>query len=78
LTVDIQKKIENLTIFDATMIAEGNGEMAGVENLEDFPELQLAAWQKLVDTGVVWQLQGCFGRQAQAMIDDGLISGGGQ
>jgi hypothetical protein len=32
----------------------------------------IALFQKLINTGVVWQLQGSYGRQAQAFIDDGL------
>lgn len=36
-------------------------------------EQVLEAWQHLVDTGLAWQLQGWFGRTAQAMIDAGQI-----
>ena len=46
-----------------------------VEGLEKANETeQLAAWQLLVDTGLVWQLQGSFGRQAANLIEQGLIS----
>ena len=31
----------------------------------------VTAWQHLIDTGLVWKLQGYFGRQAQRLIDDG-------
>ncbi len=31
----------------------------------------IAAWQHLIDTGLCWQLQGKFGRTAQAMIANG-------
>jgi len=30
------------------------------------------AWQHLIDTGLVWRLQGWFGRTAAALIDDGV------
>lgn len=34
----------------------------------------LAFWQKLVDTGYAWKLEGWFGRQAATMISEGVIS----
>lgn len=52
--------------FHAVMVAEG------VEAPKDEAEY-LAAWQTLVDTGLAWQLQGWFGRQATNMIEAGLI-----
>lgn len=52
--------------FTAVGIAEGFIEP---ESEEQF----LQAWQSLVDTGLAWQLQGWFGRTAQAMIDNGYI-----
>lgn len=52
--------------FDAVMIAEG------VQEAES-EEQYLEAWQKLVDSGLAWSLQGWFGRQAESMINEGLI-----
>lgn len=57
-----------MTVFEAAMIAEGNFDIAGYEPSE---ELSRQAWQLLIDTGVVWQLQGWFGRQAVALIEAG-------
>ena len=34
----------------------------------------LKAWQLLVDTGIVWQLEGKVGRTAAALIDAGHIT----
>ena len=56
-----------MTIFEATMIAEGVDE---VESEEQYIE----AWQMLIDTGTCWQLQGWFGRTAMSMIDAGVCS----
>ena len=43
----------------------------GFEEAEDEIEL-IAAWQHLINTGLAWQLQGRFGRTAQALIDSGV------
>ena len=34
---------------------------------------EIALWQYGVDTGQVWHLQGWYGRNAQAMIDAGIL-----
>ena len=33
-----------------------------------------AAWQYLIDIGLVWKLQGYFGRQAAKLIEDGVCT----
>lgn len=50
--------------FTACMIVEG------VEDAEEHEILE--AWQFLIDTGVVWTLQGFYGRMARDMIEQGL------
>ena len=62
-----------MSIFDATMICEGQPELAGIDPAELTEEMVLDAWQVLVDTGVAWQLQGSFGRMAASLIEQGLI-----
>jgi hypothetical protein len=45
-----------------------------IEGINDSSiEEQLRAWQALVDTGLVWQLQGWYARTADQLIRDGLI-----
>ena len=57
-----------MNTFDAVMIAEGVHEADETTYLE--------AWQHLIDTGVCWNLQGWFGRQAITLIEEGLCARG--
>lgn len=34
----------------------------------------VCAWQQLIDTGIVWQLQGFFGRHAAHLIETGVCT----
>ena len=52
--------------YTAVMIAEGAIE-------PDSDEQYFEAWQRLVDTGLAWQLQGWFGRHAAHLIEIGVI-----
>lgn len=54
--------------FTATGLAEGFIEADSREQL-------IEAWQHLHDTGLAYRLQGWFGRQAQALIAEGIING---
>ena len=49
--------------YDAIAIAEGL--------VEAEQETQLEAWQHLINTGIVWQLQGTFGRTAKELTQNG-------
>ena len=53
--------------IDAIMIIEG-GE-AGQEEMVE-------AFQSLIDSGVVWSLQGFYGRTAASLIEQGICSRG--
>ena len=53
--------------IDATMIIEG------VEP-ETYEGQIIDAWQLLIDTGLAWQLQGSYGRNAQALIENGICN----
>ena len=50
--------------YTAVGIAEG---FIQADNQEHYVQ----AWQHLIDTGLCWQLQGWFGRQAQEFISSG-------
>jgi hypothetical protein len=55
-----------MTPINAVLIAEGE--------IETDQETQIEAWQYLVDTGLAWSLQGAFGRMAQQLIDQEVIT----
>ncbi len=58
---------KTLDLYLATAYAEGfcEGENASQEE-------QIIAWQYLIDTGMVWSLQGNFGRTATSLIKVGV------
>jgi hypothetical protein len=56
-----------MNFYKAIMLVEGSIKAKSEDEV-------LEAWQYLVDTGLVWNLQGSLGRAAQALIDQGLIS----
>ena len=53
--------------FTAVGLAEGF-----VENADEAQVIE--AWQHLVDTGLAWQLQGWFGRTANRLIEQGILT----
>ena len=61
------KEQNKMTTYRATMIAEGVEEP---KNEEEY----IQAWQHLIDSGVVWNLQGWFGRTATALIAEGICT----
>ncbi len=47
------------------------------ENGELDEEQTIEMFQQLIDTGLVWQLQGSYGRTAMNLIDEGFCTNGG-
>lgn len=56
--------------LDDVLVAEGAVEPPG-DTEEQQDAAYLAAWQRLIDSGMVWQLQGWFGRHAMHLISEG-------
>jgi hypothetical protein len=49
--------------------------IAYIEGIEEADEdKQIAAWQHLINNGVVWTLQGWYGRTAANLIEDGVCA----
>lgn len=46
----------------------------GFSGEEHTEEEILQAWQTLIDSGLVWRLQGFYGRTAQHLIETGICS----
>ncbi len=58
-------------VNEAILIAEGAQEPASESQLNE-------AWQLLIDTGICWELQGWFGRNAAMLIENGICRPPGQ
>lgn len=55
-----------MNVFKAVMIIEG------YEEAEE--EQVIEAYQYLIDTGMITQLQGAYGRNAKRLLDEGLVT----
>lgn len=55
-----------MTAFEAVEIIEGR------VSEEEINERLTEAWQHLINTGIVWKLQGFYGRAATSLIEQGL------
>ena len=59
--------MKKLDSYTATGLAEGFVEAESEEQI-------IEAWQYLHDTGLAYKLQGWFGREAQRLIENGIIN----
>ena len=60
-----------MTTFQAIEIIEIPSDSS--DNFDDIDN-KIEAYQFLIDNGMVWKLQGIFGRTAVRLIDDGSCS----
>ena len=59
--------------YNQIMICEGVEEPPG-ETAEEKEAAYYAAWQSLIDSGIVWTLQGWFGRTAMRLVEAGVCT----
>ncbi len=57
---------EKMTTIRAIDIVDGYEECSDEEYFQ--------AYQHLIDSGIVWELQGRYGRQARRLIEEGLCT----
>ena len=57
-----------MTTYTACSIVEG------FDGGHHTQEEELRAWAYLIKTGICWQLQGWYGRNARDLIESGIIS----
>lgn len=53
-----------MALYTSTYSTAEEGDLSEEETIEMF--------QKMIDDGSAWTLQGCYGRTAKALIDAGL------
>ena len=68
--IDQQNADHKWDTFSATMMTSGDFAMAGIDVPTE--ELMISAWQYLIDSGAVWQLQGSYVRMAVNLIEGGV------
>lgn len=56
-------------MMDAQLAIQICEQLVPAENEEE-----VEAWQYLIDTGLVWKLQGWYGRTAQRLIKEGYCT----
>jgi hypothetical protein len=54
-------------ILDDVLTAENS-------NPDNLNDAEREAWQRLVDSGIVWQLTGFFGRTASRLMRQGVLT----
>lgn len=69
MTLDVNLDISQGDMMDAPLAIQICEQLVMAEHDEE-----VEAWQYLIDTGLVWQLQGSYGRTAQRLIEEGVCN----
>jgi len=56
------------------MVAPSLDQILAYEGGEMTEEETIAFFQEMIDSGIIWKLQGAYGRTAKAFIDAGLCT----
>lgn len=67
-----QAQAEHLASFDTENHVTANELLAYEQGELEYDEC-VQLFQKLVNSGLAWKLQGAYGRTAQALLDNGII-----
>ena len=67
-----QNKLNFFTVSDAYTACGIIEEFVDIPTGVDTYDANVQAWQYLIDSGHAWTLQGWYGRNAQALIQEGI------
>ena len=67
-----QNKLNFFTVSDVYTACGIIEEFVEIPTYVDAYEANVQAWQYLIDSGHAWTLQGWYGRNAHALIQDGV------
>ena len=69
-----QKKLNFFVITDTYTACGIIEDFVEIPDGVDVEQAHIQAWQFLIDTGACWTLQGFYGRNAQALIEQGICT----
>ena len=70
----VESKRKGDTMAGLAGIPDLVGKICSWESGEMDEDDTVSFFQELIDSGLAWQLQGCYGRTAVSLIDAGLCS----
>tara|TARA_Y100000592_G_C5273832_1_gene223121 strand:+ start:138 stop:377 length:240 start_codon:yes stop_codon:yes gene_type:complete len=69
-----QKKLNFFVITDTYTACGIIEDFVEIPDGVDVEQAHIQAWQFLINTGACWTLQGFYGRNAQALIEQGICT----